>query len=158
MATGALLSDSIGFGLIVDPEGPVANVPVFAPANHETRQGFLRVVNQSGLNVVHVEAFDPAGNRHATTLAMDGGETVHFNSKDLEGGNIGKGLSRGIGSGDADWRLELRGNDVEVLTYMRTNDGFLTSLHDVVPAGIDGYSVPIFNPGKKHETRRACSS
>ena len=147
-ATGVRLSDSFAFGLIVDPAGPIANVPVFAPANHETRQGFVRVINRRGLNVVHVEAFDPAGNRHATTLAMDGGETVHFNSNDLESGNIGKGLSRGIGAGDADWRLELRGNDVEVLTYMRTNDGFLTSLHDVVAAGADGYRVPIFNPGK----------
>ena len=147
-ATGVVLSDSIGFGLIVDPEGPVANVPVFAPANHEARQGFVRVVNRSGFNVVHIEAIDPVGNRHPTTLAMDAGETVHFNSNDLETGNVGKGLSRGVGEGSADWRLELSGNDVEVLTYMRTNDGFLTSLHDVVPAGSDGYSIPIFNPGK----------
>ena len=90
-ATGVALSDSIGFGLIVDPEGPVANVPVFAPANHDTRQGFVRVVNRRGFNVVHIEAVDPAGNRHTTTLAMDAGETVHFNSNDLESGNIGKG-------------------------------------------------------------------
>ena len=146
--TGVWLTDSIAFGLIVDPQGPVANVPVFAPASHDTRQGFVRVINRRGSNVVHIEAIDPAGSRYTTSLALDAGETVHFNSNDLEGGNIAKGLSRGVGQGSADWRLELSGNDVDVLTYMRTNDGFLTSLHDVVPAGSDGYSVPIFNPGR----------
>ena len=146
--TGVLFSDSIGLGLIVDPTGPMANVPVFAHASHDTRQGFVRVINRRGSNVVHIEAVDPSGSRYTTSLAMDAGETVHFNSNDLEGGNIAKGLSRGVGQGSADWRLELSANDVDVLTYMRTNDGFLTSLHDVVPAGPDGYSVPIFNPGK----------
>ncbi|MDE0178824.1 MAG: leucine-rich repeat domain-containing protein [Gammaproteobacteria bacterium] len=138
-------------GLIVDPEGPSEDVPLFASASDETRQGFVRVINHGERNVVHIVAADDMGNRHATTLAMDPGETVHFNSNDLERGNTGKGLSRGIDEEDeegADWRLELSGNDVAVLTYMRTNDGFLTSLHDVVPAVADGYSVPIFNPGR----------
>lgn len=142
------LARTTALGLIVDPDGPSRDVPLFARASHETRQGFVRVINRGGRNAVHVVAADDSGNRRTTTLAMDVGETVHFNSDDLESGNIGKGLSRGIGTGEADWRLELSGNDVEVLTYMRTNDGFLTSLHDVVPAGADGYSVPIFNPGK----------
>ena len=146
--SGVLVSDSTAWGLIADPNGPVANVPVFAHANHDTRQGFVRVINRRGFNVVHIEAVDPAGNRHPTTLAMDAGRTVHFNSNDLESGNIAKGLSRGVGQGSADWRLELSGNDVEVLTYMRTNDGFLTSLHDLVPAGSGGHPVPIFNPGR----------
>ena len=135
-------------GLIVDPEGPVEDAPLFASASDETRQGFLRVINHGERNVVHIVAADDAGNRRTTTLAMDAGETVHFNSNDLENGNARKGLSRGIGEGEVDWRLELSGNDVDVLTYMRTNDGFLTSLHDVVPGGTDGYSVPIFNPGR----------
>lgn len=36
---------------------------------------------------------------------------------------------------------------MEVLTYMRTRDGFLTSLHDVVPVERGVYRVPVFNPG-----------
>ncbi|MDE0659924.1 MAG: leucine-rich repeat domain-containing protein [Gammaproteobacteria bacterium] len=135
-------------GLIVDPEGPTEDAPLFASASDETRQGFMRVINRGERNAVHIVAVDDAGNRHTTTLAMDAGETVHFNSDDLEDGNVGKGLSRGIGEGDVDWRLELSGNDIDVLTYMRTNDGFLTSLHDIVAPGADGYIVPIFNPGK----------
>ena len=146
--TGVAVSDSFGFGLIVDAAGPVANVPVFAHANHATRQGFVRVVNRGGFAVGHVEAVDPAGYRHTTSLAMEPGETVHFNSSDLEAGNPGKGISRGVGEGATDWRLELWGHGLDVLAYMRTSDGFLTSLHDTVPAGADGYRVPIFNPGK----------
>ena len=138
-------------GLIVDPSGPRADVPLFASASDETRQGFVRVINHGQRNVVHIVAADDAGNRRTTTLAMDPGETVHFNSNDLERGNTGKGLSRGIDEADevdVGWRLELSGNDVAVLTYMRTNDGFLTSLHDVAPAAADGHWVPIFNPGR----------
>ena len=45
-----------------------------------------------------------------------------------------KGLSGGIGNGDGDWRLELASElDVEPLAYIRTSDGFLTSIHDIVP-------------------------
>ena len=138
-------------GLIVDRDGSREDAPLFASASDESRQGFLRVVNLGERNVVHIVAADDAGNRHTTTLAMDAGETVHFNSDDLENGNVGKGLSRGIGAGDADWRLELRGNDVDVLAYMRTNDGFLTSLHDTVVSGSDDHVVPIFNPGRNAE-------
>ena len=145
---GAVLDVPTALGLIVDPTGPGIDVPLFAPSGHDTRLGFLRVINRSGRSVVHVDAIDDDGNRHATSLGIDAGETVHFNSNDLENGNPNKGLSRGVGDGAGDWRLQLRGNDVHALTYMRTKDGFLTSLHDLVPAGPDGYAVPIFNPGK----------
>ena len=70
-----------------------------------------------------------------------------FNSDDLEGNPKGK-LSQGIGSGDGDWRLELSSAlDLEVLSYIRTTDGFLTAMHDVVPASETGHQVAIFNPG-----------
>jgi len=142
---GVALAHGTGLGLIAERDGPVADVPVFAPHSHETRVGFLRVINRGPETVVHISAIDDSGSRHATTLALDAGETVHFNSEDLETGSLGKGLSGGVGVGTGDWHLELRGIGVEVLTYMRTADGFLTSLHDLVPAGADGYEVPIFN-------------
>ena len=109
--------------MIVDPDGPSADVPVFAPATHETRQGFLRVINRGERTVVHIDAVDDAGNRQTSSLAIDAGETLHFNSGDLENGNFDKGLSRGVGSGTGDWRLKLLGNAVEVLAYMRTGTG-----------------------------------
>ena len=38
--------------------------------------------------------------------------------------------------------------DIEVLSYIRTADGFLTSMHDVVPRVDDRYRVATFNPGR----------
>ena len=86
--------------------------------------------------------------------------TVHLNSTDLEDGNSRKGLSGGVGDGEGDWRLELTTNlDIEPLAYIRTSDGFLTSMHDVVQPEVVvrfsafefddmvRYRVPFFNPG-----------
>ena len=135
-------------GVIVERNGPMVDVPVFAAASDSTRQGFVRVDNYNSVRIpVHVTATDDYGNRRVTTLAINPFETVHFNSGDLELGNTDKGIFAGIGAGTGNWRLEVRGIEVEVLTYMRTRDGFLTSLHDLVPAEPGGYRVPVFNPG-----------
>ena len=111
----------------------------------------MRVINHSGRpGEVEVRAFDDDGNPFgATRLTIAANETVHFNSSDLEEGNAAKGLPNGIGSGTGDWRLMLAsGLDIEVLSYIRTpSDGFLTSMHDLVPVGDDGsHRVPVFNP------------
>ena len=79
---------------------------------------------------------------------MDAQQTVHFNSNDLEAGNAGKGLSGSTGAGEGDWRLRLTSAlDLDVLAYIRTEDGFLTSMHDTVPLTAGVYRVPVFNPG-----------
>ena len=74
---------------------------------------------------------------------------MHFNSDDLESGNADKGLSGGVGDGQGDWRLELVTTlEIEPLGYVRTADGFVTSMHDVLVQGESmRYHVPIFNPG-----------
>ena len=58
------------------------------------RQGFARVINHSESNgTVEIDAWDDDGNHYGPlTLTIDAGETVHFNSEDLEEGNAGKGL------------------------------------------------------------------
>ena len=84
-----------------------------------------------------IEAFDDSDTACETlTLALDVGATAHFNSNDLELGNAAKGLAGSTGSGVGDWRLALSSEmDIDVLAYIRTSDGFLTSMHDVVPYG-----------------------
>ena len=98
---------------------------------------------------VSIEAIDDTGARHGpVTLAIGAGETVHFNSGDLEDGNAAKGLPVGVGSGEGGWRLILDSDlDFEVLSYIRTGDGFLTAMHDTVPMRDGTYRVAIFNPG-----------
>ena len=114
------------------------------------RQGFLRVRNRSAeAGTVTIEAHDDsAWVYEASTLAIGGGETVHFNSDDLELGNAAKGLTGGTGAGVGDWRLVLSSDlDIAVLTYIRTRDGFVTSMHDVAPSADGRHWVAIVNPG-----------
>ena len=145
----------------VDQEGATTgqDVPLFAAAaNRNGYEGFARIINHSGeAGEVSVEAFDDGGvPRGPVTLEIGGSRTVHFNSADLEEGNPGKGLAEGIGEGIGNWRLRLSSDlDIEVLAYNRTDDGLLTTLHDVVPrtavvhpAGeeVRRHGVAIFNP------------
>ena len=125
-------------------------VPYFPAASDAVRQGFVRVVNRSDeTGTVSITAIDDAGGRSdPVELSIGGGEAVHFNSDDLEGGNPAKGLPRGVGQGVGDWRLELDSElDLEVLAYLRTSDGFLTTMHDVVPRDGERHRIPVFNPG-----------
>ena len=138
---------TLSFTVIV--RGPWA-VPLFPSASDITgRQGFVRVVNRGPAGAVEITAVDDAGRRAPPlTLAVGAGQTVHVNSKDLESGNAGKGLTGSAGRGSGDWRLELTSPlDLDVLAYIRTPDGFLTAMHDVAPRGETGdHYVPIFNP------------
>ena len=120
-------------------------------ADASGRQGFVRVVNHSSVGgEVRIDAYDDAGTPYRPlTLTIAAGETVHFNSGDLETGNTDKGLDGATGSGEGDWRLELSSVlALEVLAYIRTEDGFLTSMHDVVPQTEAGHRVVTFNPGR----------
>ena len=136
---------------IPSPEGDVHVVPLFPAASDPAgRQGFVRVVNRGDTTAeVSVAAFDEtARDYEPLTLTVPRKETAHFNSDDLELGNPDKGLAGRTGSGDGDWRLELTGaGEIEVLSYVRTTDGFLTSMHDTVPYLDNAYRVAFFNPG-----------
>jgi hypothetical protein len=65
----------------------------------------------------------------------------------MENGNAPDGLTGSLGTGIGDWTLVVRTDlDLEALAYIRTPDGFLTSMHDrVVGNGVD-WRVPFFNP------------
>ena len=126
-------------------------VPLFPSASDPLgREGFVRVVNRSDEpGTVSIEAFDDSDLAYPTlTLALNAGQTAHFNSNDLELGNTGKGLTGSTGTGMGDWRLVLASDlDIDVLAYIRTSDGFLTSMHDVAPELLGERRVAIFNPG-----------
>ena len=133
-----------------------ATVHLFPSTFDALRQGFVRVINRSTEGgEVDIAAYEESGrSRPPVSLAIGPGETEHFNSDDLEQGNAGKGLSNGIGAGEGDWLLKISSDlDIEVLSYMRTGDGFLTAMHDVVV--LQGYRghVPIFNPASNRNQR-----
>ena len=135
-----------------------ASIPFMPPASNPNQQGFARIINHSDAGgTVRIHAVDDTGARFGPIdLSLDPQETAHFNSRDLEQGNVSKGLSGGVGDGNGSWRLELQTElDIEALAYIRTVDGTLTSMHEVVPA--EGVSmrhlVPIFNPGSNRDQR-----
>ena len=136
--------------------GTVHGVPLFPSASDALLEGFVRVINRSDAGgEVNIAAIDDAGLRIETpVLSLDANETAHFNSDDLEQGNAEKGLTGGTGAGTGDWRLELSSDlDIEVLAYIRTEDGLLTAMHDVVERGLAGHRVAIFNPGRNRNQR-----
>ena len=131
-------------------------VPLFPSASDAVREGFVRVINRSEAGgEVAIAAIDDAGLRVETpVLSLDANETAHFNSGDLEQGNASKGLTGGTGAGTGDWRLELSSDlDIEVLAYIRTEDGFLTAMHDMVERGATGHRVALFNPGRNRNQK-----
>ena len=130
--------------------GAMHRLPLF-PAAGGARQGFARVINRSysGGEVAIVAVDDEGVRSGPVRLTMRPRQAAHFNSADLEGGNAAKGLDGGVGVGAGDWRLEVASElELMVLSYARTADGFLTSLHDLAPAAEDGsHRVVFFNPG-----------
>lgn len=135
-----------------EPPGREHSIPLFmADGNAEQRQGFIRIINHSDeAGTVEIVGIDDAGMRHdPVELSIGARETKHLNSMDLEHGNEDKGLTGSLGNGEGDWRLLLYGGglDIEPLAYVRTlSDGFLTSMHDVVPDASRHHRVPVFNP------------
>ena len=118
-------------------------------ANSAFRQSFVRLINRSTeAGTVTVHATDDSGVvRGYFTIPLDANQARHFNSDDLENGSAAKGIT-GVGDGTGHWRLTVSSDlDLQVLTYMRTRDGFLTALHDIVGNAGRRHQVPILNPG-----------
>ena len=129
-------------------------IPLVTSADNTSQQGFVRIINRSTrAGTVRIHAIDDEGGRFGpVSLSLNARQTRHFNSHDLEDGNPTKGLSAGVGNGVGNWRLELETDlAIESLAYIRTPDGFLTSIHAVAAQADDGsmrFQVPMFNPGK----------
>lgn len=126
-------------------------VPLFPSASDPDLKGFVRVINRSDeAGEVSIEAFDDTDRNYDTvTLSLGANATAHFNSEDVEMGNADKGLTGSTGSGEGDWRLELVSDlDIQVLAYIRTDDGFVTAMHDLAPVADEVHRVVFLNPGK----------
>ena len=137
------------------PTGRAAehSLPLVLPAGNPALTGFVRIVNRSDrAGEVDITAIDDSGKEVGPiTLSIGADSSRHFNSEDLEEGNADKeGLSDGVGDGQCSWRLELETElDILPLAFVRTGDGFVTTIHDVVPEVEPGrHDVAIFNPGK----------
>ena len=156
----------VGMSLLESPTGHLTNistggerlaavVPLLASTSDSTRQGFVRIVNESDrFGSVRITAYDDAGNAASPIeVRLGANQAFHFNAGDLENGNANKGIESGIGSPSrGDWRLAVESAlDARVLSYVRTGDGFLTAMHDVLPRDGEGrLAAYTFNPGQNH--------
>ena len=135
--------------------GNVHEVPLFpASSDQMGRQGFVRLVNTGEVEAtIRVVASDDTDRTFETLgLTVGANEVAHFNSSDLETGNSAKGLVGSTGAGEGDWRLAITSDaDIEVLSYVRTPDGFLTAMHDLAPNSGPRHRIPTFNPGSNTE-------
>jgi len=136
----------------------------FMPSAGSTQLGIMRVINDSGrAGTVDIYATDDTGERFGpAVLSMEANQAVHLNSWAIENGQPSRGLATGVGNGEGNWWLELHTDlDIRPLVYIRTADGFLTSVYDVVAqserdafSGMDFvYQVPFFNPASNLKNR-----
>ena len=130
-------------------------IPLLLSADEQGRQGFLRIQNYSedqDINLV-IAGIDDWGERFGPVdFRLRPSNSIHFNSMDIEEGNASKGLTEGIGDGRGWWRLQLKSSTpIFATSYVRTSDGFLTSIHDTA-IELDGtlFLVPIFNPASNY--------
>lgn len=163
-ATGRVTVQS----LLLDPLGKLTNLSTVAdlsepmpgervlwmvpPASNALQQGFVRLINRENRSgEVQVWGIDDSGQRSSGTISLTLGanESHQFNSQDMEQGNTDKGLSGGLGTGLGNWRLVLQ-SDLNLLpmALIRTPDGFLTTIHDIVAANGLVTQVPTFNPAE----------
>ena len=108
---------------------------LFPAASHPTQQGFVRVANLGdAVGTAQVRGYNDAGESYGPLiLRLPARSTRHFNSYDWEFGAPDKGLEGAAGTGEGTWRLEFESTlDLVVSAYVRTSDGFLTSMHDLV--------------------------
>ena len=151
VAMGRREAPMTAVGLILEPGAPIREIPFVESADHERRQSLVRIVNRQRQTptTVRIEAFDDAGEgRDPVALPIEPGAAKQFTSRDLENGSAIKGLFSGVGAGRGDWRLQVQSNDIQAYAYMRSADGLLTGMNDLVPLTSIGYFVPIFNPGR----------
>ena len=137
-----------------DDAGAKYLVPLFPSAmDSKGREGFVRVINRGdqAAEVRIVARDDSRWSYEPVMFTVPAAGAVQFNSHDLESGSADKGLATGLGAGVGDWRLELSSRqDISVGAYVRTADGFLASMHDVVRETDGGHFVPTFNPARNN--------
>ncbi|MBV1905031.1 MAG: hypothetical protein KUG75_03060 [Pseudomonadales bacterium] len=121
------------------------------PASETSKQTFLRIINASAQSgTVTISGIDDNG------IIAPGGEVMfdlgaqqskQINAADLESGNIGKGLVGMLGDGTGRWRLTVSADvDIQVMSLVRTPDGFLTNLSRTTPVSGNINTIHFFNP------------
>ncbi len=121
------------------------------PASNVTQQTFLRFINPNALSTdIEVYGIDDAGQRSKrppVSFTLDAQASIQINAQELEAGNPDKGLTSNLCNGQGKWQLQIRSNNaIQVMSLIRTPDGFLTSVNDTVPKSGEDNLAYFANP------------
>ena len=135
------------------------NLVYFAnPASNPNQQTFLRIVNlTTATGTVTITGVDDAGVTSSGTVMFTLGpnQSKQMNAQDLENGNTSKGLTGNLDNGSGKWRLTLSSTlDLEVMSLIRTPDGFLTNLSGMVDENGSSEFVIYFGNPASDTTRQ----
>ena len=123
-------------------------VPFLPSASREPAQrGILRLASHdSRATVVSIAAFDDTGRRFGPiALPLQAGHTAELSSSDIEQGNPVKGLPRGIGAGQGDWRLVVQSAaELHATAYTESADGLRSPLAQVPESPDGSRPIPLF--------------
>ena len=131
--------------------GSSYHIPYFLPADDLSKQSFIRILWPAGechyksRPSITIRARDDEGNDYGpitvpwqerSSSAGKGGcgRSLVFNSNDLEKGDSATNLYPGVGDGQGAWQLFIESpKPLRIGSYVRTVDGFLTPISEVVP-------------------------
>ena len=148
----------------VGPVTPLAySRPIpFLPRHSDALHGFVRVSSlSSAAGRLRIYAIDDTGLQHGPAeLAIGPFASLHFQSQHLEHGGRGFPGWGPPSAPGAHWRLRVESDVlVDARGYVRTADGFLTSVSQGVESIVDEsrgariYAVPFLNPGSNTSMR-----
>ena len=126
-------------------ERRVAFLP--SASREPSRRGILRLANRDARPaIVRITAHDDTGRPFGPArVSLAPSHTLELTSSDLEGGNPIKGLHRGIGTGQGDWRLVVQSSaKLDALAYVETIEGLRTPLGDIGQSPEGLRHVPLF--------------
>ena len=157
----SLIRTPDGFLTSVDDIAPktsmVNEIYIANPATNQNQQTFLRFVNQSDAwGFVTLSGVDDTGSPAPgtnVTFTLGPRESKQLTSRDFEDGNQGKGLNGALGKGAGKWHLTAVSDvDLEVMSLIRTPDGFLTNLSGTAPTDVEGnHRIYYANPASETE-------
>lgn len=120
------------------------------PASNLNQQSFLRFSNPGNSAIaIEVYGIDDSGEPSAAgplSFSLGAQASRQMTAQTLESGT-GAGLTGKLCDGAGKWQLRVRSDAaLDVMGMIRTPDGFLTGLNDLVPSDTEGYQVYFSNP------------
>ena len=131
-------------------------ISYFPAVSDGSARALVRIVNHSdGAGTVVIHGTDDAGaTLGPVAFELEARQTRYFDSASLAACNLAQEMAGGLEeSTRGGMRLSLIADfDIESMVYVRTEDGFVTSMHEVVGTthnaeGDTTHEVPFFNPG-----------